>query len=437
MKKILALVACLSLVASLAIGGSIAYLTSTDTEVNTFTIGDVEIDIVEEGFVQGSTLNPGTTVKKNAEIKNTGKTDAWVWMTVAIEPAAVADALTLTYENDANWDTETIPGVQLYKKVLKAGANGVAGDTTGIRLKSVSLASNVDIVGGNLVKVVNGAQTTICPASALDNLKVTVNAFGIQTEGFSSAAYAYNGYQGQWGGATVELPTEVNSSDALSDALKNGKKNLQLAAGTYTIPAEVQGKNVTIAGTGDDTVLDFTKVNSVGDSSITFKNLKIQGLDSNTMNGYGIQNTTGNIVYENCTLDGAITHEYYGTVTYKNCTFTGTYYISTYALKSASFIGCTFDKTDSRALLVYSHGDNPINVTVDGCTFKAGGKGTTWNGDWTAAIEVDTTNIPTAGTTVTITNCTADANYSGLVRDKSAAGKANAVITVDGVAFPN
>jgi len=44
MKKIFALVACLSLVASLAVGGSIAYLQSTDSAVNVMTLGNVKIE---------------------------------------------------------------------------------------------------------------------------------------------------------------------------------------------------------------------------------------------------------------------------------------------------------------------------------------------------------------------------------------------------------
>jgi len=74
---------------------------------------------------------------------------------------------------------------------------------------------------------------------------------------------------------------------------------------------------------------------------------------------------------------------------------------------------------------------------VKDCEFRAGAHGTTWAGDWTAAIEVDTTNISTAGTTVTIENCTYDANYNGIVRDKSTAGKETAVIKVDGVVVNN
>ena len=47
MKKILSLVACLSLVASLAVGGSIAYLQDQDSAVNVMTLGNVHIDVHE------------------------------------------------------------------------------------------------------------------------------------------------------------------------------------------------------------------------------------------------------------------------------------------------------------------------------------------------------------------------------------------------------
>ena len=54
MKKILALVACLSLVASLAVGGSIAYLQSTDSAVNVMTLGNVKIDQIEQDYNAGN-----------------------------------------------------------------------------------------------------------------------------------------------------------------------------------------------------------------------------------------------------------------------------------------------------------------------------------------------------------------------------------------------
>ncbi len=220
---------------------------------------------------------------------------------------------------------------------------------------------------------------------------------------------------------------------ALDSALAGatGDVNVSLSDGTYTLPSNIASKNVTITGNGENTIFDFTQVNSANGANITFENIHFQGKNENVMNGFGIQNTTGTIIFRNCTFDGAVTNEHYGNVIYANCTFTGTGYITTYAVKSAKFIGCTFDKADSRALLVYSHGDNPVEVTVENCTFKAADKGYTWDKVWTAAIEIDTTNIPTEGTSVTIKDCTFDANYSGLYRDKSAAGKANAVIVVE------
>lgn len=232
---------------------------------------------------------------------------------------------------------------------------------------------------------------------------------------------------------TVQAMSQADANAALESAIEDGATTVALGTGTYSIPSAVAGKEITIEGVGENTVIDFTKAHNVGSASITFKNLHIQGKNANVMNGFGIHHTTGDIVYENCTFDGAVTNEYSGTVTYRNCTFTGTGYITTYAVKSATFENCVFDKADSRAVLVYSHGNNPCVVTLINCTFKAAAVGKTGAGDWTAAVEVDTTNIPTAGTTVTIENCTYDANYSGIVRDKSAAGKANAVITVDGV----
>lgn len=213
---------------------------------------------------------------------------------------------------------------------------------------------------------------------------------------------------------------------------------IQLGYGTYDLPAaKVAGKTLTIRGCGDETKLDFTKAYNVGGASLTFENLYIEGKNSNTGNGYGIQHTEGEIKYVNCTINNCFTNEFNGTAVYDGCTFTGSYYVWTYSLKAATFTNCTFDRTDSRAILVYSHGNNPINVVVENCTFKAADKGYTGTGAWTAAVEVDTTNIKTAGTTVTINDSTADANYSGLVRDKSSATATPAVITVDGEVVNN
>ncbi len=174
-----------------------------------------------------------------------------------------------------------------------------------------------------------------------------------------------------------------------------------------------------------NTVIDANGAN------ITINGGYIQGKPSNTGNGFGFQHTTGTITYKGVTINDSWTNENGATVKYDGCTFTGTYYIWTYGAPNITFNSCTFDKTDSRAILVYSHGVNYANtVTITDCTFKADAKGYTGVPAWTAAVEVDASGI-SAGATVNITNCTADNNYNGIVRDKAGV---NATITVDGAA---
>jgi len=289
----------------------------------------------------------------------------------------------------------------------------------------------------------NGACTSAahkdnCPGKITIYVKnATVAARVIAAQG-TSTCYEVKILGDAADGSDATDVEKVTNNTQLGEAIADGASTVILGSGTYTIPSAVAGKNVTLSGAGDTTVIDFSNTAAnVGDASVTFENLKIVGKNSNTMNGYGVQHTTGDIVYKNCTFENAITSEFYGNVAYYDCKFVGTYYVATYAVESAIFERCVFDRTDSRALLVYSHGNNPVEVTVKDCEFKAAAKGYTWVPEWTAAVEVDTTNIPSAGTTVTIEGCTYDENYNGIVRDKSTAGKETAVITVDGVVVDN
>lgn len=88
-KKILSLCLVIALAAVAVLGGTLAYFTDKDTETNTFTLGNVDIDLEEE-FVQDSELKPGIDVNKDAWIVNTGDNAAWVWAEVLI-PADLDD----------------------------------------------------------------------------------------------------------------------------------------------------------------------------------------------------------------------------------------------------------------------------------------------------------------------------------------------------------
>ena len=146
-RKILALASAVCMVAILAIGGTLAYFTSTDTETNTFTTGGVKIDLIEQqrgvkdgektlvpfennqvlmpivGSAQGVKDNFGQPVAENyidkiVTIENTGKSDAYVRAYFAI-PSALDDGyetfnagLNVLHFNFGNKDGESTCDVQ-------------------------------------------------------------------------------------------------------------------------------------------------------------------------------------------------------------------------------------------------------------------------------------------------------------------------------------
>lgn len=144
-RKTLALALTLCMVAILAIGGSLAYFTDTDEATNTFTVGGVKIDLIEQqvnedrtaledfdqnqvlmpivGSAQGEKDNFGQPVAANyidkiVTIENTGKSDAYVRAYFAI-PSALDDGndtfnagLNVLHFNFGNKDGVTTYGKQ-------------------------------------------------------------------------------------------------------------------------------------------------------------------------------------------------------------------------------------------------------------------------------------------------------------------------------------
>ncbi|MDY4223133.1 MAG: TasA family protein [Candidatus Limivicinus sp.] len=99
-KKITAIFLCVALVAIAVVGASLAYFTDTDSAKNTFTVGKVDITLVEKNadgteFTQDQKLYPGTKTQNNiAKIvtvtNNEGSEDAWLWAEIWI-PSALDD----------------------------------------------------------------------------------------------------------------------------------------------------------------------------------------------------------------------------------------------------------------------------------------------------------------------------------------------------------
>ena len=80
-KKIIALAITAAMLAVAAIGMTVAYLTSTDQKVNTFTVGNVDITL-NETFDPGSKLVPGKDIQKIVNVTN-NKEAAYVRLHIA------------------------------------------------------------------------------------------------------------------------------------------------------------------------------------------------------------------------------------------------------------------------------------------------------------------------------------------------------------------
>ena len=117
-KKLTAIFLCVALVAIAVVGASLAYFTDTKPATNTFTVGNVKINLIEqqkgenglEAFAPNKTLVPGTSdknaVSKIVTVKNTGKNDAWVWVDLKIPAYLVSNEYpTNESKNALHWNS--------------------------------------------------------------------------------------------------------------------------------------------------------------------------------------------------------------------------------------------------------------------------------------------------------------------------------------------
>ncbi len=119
MKKTIAIVMLVVLVAAASVLGTLAYLTDTKTAKNTFTLGNVKIDLIEqqkgedglEKFIDKKVLvpgksNDGNAVSKIVTVKNTGTQDAWVWVELKIPAYLVSEEYpTNESKNALHWNS--------------------------------------------------------------------------------------------------------------------------------------------------------------------------------------------------------------------------------------------------------------------------------------------------------------------------------------------
>ena len=127
-KKLTAIFLCVALAAIAIVGASLAYFTDTDSATNTFTVGNVKIDLIESRYHREGNDNSGDTTIPDPTHKVTaddGMKYVTTGHTMFTDAEIKADAE--TYQNDylAVKGANMVPGRGVAKcpYVVNTGAN--------------------------------------------------------------------------------------------------------------------------------------------------------------------------------------------------------------------------------------------------------------------------------------------------------------------------
>ncbi len=182
-RRILTVALSLALVALLVTGASLAYFTDADEVENTFTIGNVDIELAEPAWVQNSKLVPNTEIPKDPTVTvKANSEDCYVRLLVTISPADKTDELIPLTEDTI---TTVFKGYDATNWLLKKNTKNNDNTRTyefWYKAKVASSASDqpLDALFDALVVPANLDGDEI---KALKDLTITVKAEAIQSAG--------------------------------------------------------------------------------------------------------------------------------------------------------------------------------------------------------------------------------------------------------------
>lgn len=209
-KKALLMTLCAVMLVVASVMGTMAYLTSTDEVVNTFTVGNVQIKLDEAAAnADGSLVKDADRVKKNNYKLLPGHTynkdpmvtvlegseSSYVKMTVTFSKAAELDAIFKPNGADL---TSIFNGYSSANWSYKGNTEDTANNTRTYEFwyKETVAAPNGDVALDALFDsiTVPGAITNAQLATIKD-MTITVNAYAIQADGFADATAAWAAYK--------------------------------------------------------------------------------------------------------------------------------------------------------------------------------------------------------------------------------------------------
>lgn len=213
-KSIVSIVMAVCLAAVALVGATLAYFTDTTQEVvNTFTVGNVDINLTEPKWDpdNGKNLYPGAEVPKNPMITNTGEGDGYIVMKVAGMDTMVDQGFSAEYDAE-NWDLVDAAGNKLPVPEGNALVDGyyvynkgalAAGDTTPALFDHVDLSEKAAEIAGTTYKIMgnfedaNGLFTYEDAAGNEIAANVGRQPTKFNEDGTPKVTYTINGVAGQ------------------------------------------------------------------------------------------------------------------------------------------------------------------------------------------------------------------------------------------------
>ena len=209
-KRTLALILALVLVFGAAVGGTIAYLTDTDTVTNTFTVGNVAITLDEAKvdeygkavtpaervdantykLIPGHnyTKDPTVTVLKDSE-------SSYIKMTVTFSEAAALDAIFAPNGADM---TSIFNGYDSTNWIYKGNTEDTNANTRTYEFwyKEAVAAPEGNVVLDALFDSITVPDTiTGTQLASIKGMTITVNAYAMQADGFATAEAAWAAFK--------------------------------------------------------------------------------------------------------------------------------------------------------------------------------------------------------------------------------------------------
>ena len=204
--KALLLTLCAVVLVVATVFGTVAYLTSADKVVNTFTVGSVAIKLDEAkvntdgSLVEGADrvkansykLLPGHTYTKDPMVTvQSGSEPSYVKMTVTFSKASALDAIFAPTGADL---TSIFNGYDAANWIAKGNTKDAAADTRTYEFwyKETVGAPNGDVALDALFDSITvPGSITKEQLATIEDMTITVNAYAIQADGFTTADAAW------------------------------------------------------------------------------------------------------------------------------------------------------------------------------------------------------------------------------------------------------